>query len=72
MGVCIKCGNRILFTVSEGTIVKYLEPSMELAAKYNLSNYLKQTLEITKMRIESTFGKDKERQEGLVKWFEAA
>lgn len=69
IGVCVKCGNRILFTVSEGTIVKYLEPSMELAAKYNLSNYLKQTLEITKMRIESTFGKDKERQEGLVKWF---
>ena len=69
IGVCLKCGNRILFTVSEGTIVKYLEPSLELASKYNLSNYLKQTLEITKMRIESTFGKDKERQEGLVKWF---
>jgi len=69
IGVCVKCGNRLLFTVSEGTIVKYLEPSLELAAKYNLPNYLKQTLEITKMRIESIFGKDKEKQEGLVKWF---
>jgi len=69
IGVCVKCGNRLLFTVSEGTIVKYLEPSLELASKYNLPNYLKQTLEITKMRIESIFGKDKEKQEGLVKWF---
>jgi len=69
IGICTKCGNRLLFTVTEGSIVKYLEPSMELATKYNIPTYLKQSLELTKMRIESTFGKDKEKQEGLVKWF---
>ena len=31
--------------------------------------YLKQTLELTRRRIEGVFGKDKERQEGLGKWF---
>ncbi|MEK6951979.1 MAG: DNA polymerase II large subunit [Nanoarchaeota archaeon] len=67
-GQC-KCGGRLIFTISEGSIVKYLEPSLFLAERYNLPNYLKQTLELTKQRIESVFGKDKEKQEGLIKWF---
>ena len=67
-GQC-KCGGRLIFTVSEGSIVKYLEPSLFLAKRYNLPNYLKQTLELTKQRIESVFGKDKEKQKGLIDWF---
>ena len=69
IGKCLKCSGNIMFTVSEGSIVKYLEPSLELAEKYKLPSYLKQTLELTKQRIESIFGKDKEKQEGLTKWF---
>jgi len=69
LGVCSKCSGKIIFTVSEGTITKYLEPSLALAQKYNLPPYLRQTLELTKRRIESVFGKDAEKQEGLVKWF---
>ncbi len=69
VGKCMKCGGRIIFTVSEGSITKYLEPSLQLAQKYNLSPYLKQNLELTKMRIESIFGRDAEKQEGLGKWF---
>nr|MBI4156171.1 hypothetical protein [Candidatus Woesearchaeota archaeon] len=68
-GNCVKCKGRIIFTVSEGSIVKYLEPSIELAEKYDLPLYLKQTLELTKKRIESVFGKEKEVQRDLVKWF---
>ncbi len=68
-GKCLKCGGRIIFTIAEGSIVKYLEPSLELAKKYSLPKYLQQTLELTKRRIESVFGKDKDRQEGLQKWF---
>jgi len=64
-----KCGGKLIFTISEGSIVKYLEPSLFLAEKYHLPNYIKQTLEITKLRIESVFGKVKDRQEGLIKWF---
>ena len=58
-----------MFTISEGTITKYLDPSLELAKKYHLPLYLKQTLDLTKRRIESYFGKEEEKQEGLDKWF---
>jgi DNA polymerase II large subunit len=69
IGKCTKCGGRIIFTVSEGSIIKYLEPSISIANKYNVPVYLKQTLELTKRRIEGVFGKEKEKQEGLGKWF---
>jgi DNA polymerase II large subunit len=68
-GSCLKCGGRIIFTVSEGSIIKYLEPSLSLAEKFNLSPYLQQSLDLTKMMIESVFGREKEKQEGLGKWF---
>ena len=67
-GKC-SCGGRIIFTVSEGSVVKYLEPALSLAEKYNVSTYLKQSLQITKRMIESIFGKEKEKQENLGKWF---
>lgn len=69
IGKCLKCGGRIIFTVSEGSVVKYLGPSISLAEKYSVSPYLKQSLELVRRRIEGVFGKDKERQEGLGKWF---
>jgi len=68
IGRC-KCGGRIIFTISEGSVVKYLEPSLFLAEKYNLPTYLKQNLELTKRRIESVFGKEKDKQKGLRDWF---
>ena len=68
-GKCLKCKGRLLFTVAEGSIVKYVDPSLELAEKYALPPYLNQVLQITKKRIESIFGRDAEKQEGLVKWF---
>ena len=68
-GVCTKCGGKIIFTVSEGTIIKYLEPSLSLAEKFNLPPYLQQSLDLTKIMVESIFGKEKEKQEGLGKWF---
>ena len=58
-----------MFTVSEGSIVKYLEPAISLSDKYNLPAYLKQVLELTKDRVEGVFGRDKEKQEGLGRWF---
>ena len=49
--------------------MKYLRPTISLAEKYNLSAYLKQTIEIVQRRIEGSFGKDKEKQTGLGAWF---
>jgi DNA polymerase II large subunit len=69
-GKCLKCNTgKIIFTISEGSIVKYLEPTISLGEKFNIPTYLKQTIDLTKRRIEEYFGKDEERQEGLGKWF---
>jgi len=69
IGKCTACGGRLIFTISEGSVVKYLGASLELAQKYNVPAYLKQTIELTKERVDSVFGKDKEVQEGLSKFF---
>jgi DNA polymerase II large subunit len=64
-----KCGGRILFTISQGSIIKYMAPSIYLAEKYALPAYLIQTIELTKNRIDSVFGKELDKQEALGKWF---
>ena len=69
VGKCTKCNGKIIFTISEGSIIKYLEPAISLAEKYNLPSYLKQNLELTKRGVESLFGREKEKQEGLGRWF---
>ncbi|MBU2638525.1 MAG: DNA polymerase II large subunit [Nanoarchaeota archaeon] len=68
-GHCLKCGGKIIFTISHGSVIKYVEPVDDLIRKYNVPAYLRQTVEITKKRIDSVFGRDAERQEGLNKWF---
>ena len=54
-----------MFTISEGSVYKYLEPTISLANKYNVSAYLKQTIELLKVRCEGVFGKEAEKQTGL-------
>ncbi|MBN1275200.1 DNA polymerase II large subunit [Candidatus Woesearchaeota archaeon] len=67
-GRCSSCGGKVIFTISEGSVTKYLEPSLLLAEKYDLDAYLRQTLELTRVRVESYFGKEKEKQTGLAGW----
>lgn len=68
-GICTKCGGKIIFTINEGGIKKYLEPALELAERYNLSTYIKQNLQILKDNIDSIFGKELEKQETIERWF---
>ena len=68
-GICPKCRGKIIFTIHEGGIKKYMELATELSIKYNLSPYLKQSLELTQRYIDAVFGKEAERQEALEKWF---
>lgn len=63
------CGGRIIFTISEGSVVKYLTPAESLVQAYNLDTYLAQTIELTRRRIEEVFGRDPEKQLGLGEWF---
>ncbi|MBN2421306.1 DNA polymerase II large subunit [Candidatus Woesearchaeota archaeon] len=69
VGRCTKCGGRLIFTISEGTIVKYLEPSISLAENYNCDDYIKDSLYLIKFRLDQMFGHDKEKQIGLGAWF---
>jgi DNA polymerase II large subunit len=68
-GKCTKCGGRIIFTISEGSILKYMQPALELARNYKVSDYLLENLELNEMYIQSIFGKEKDKQEALGKWF---
>lgn len=68
-GKCIHCSGKIIFTISEGSIIKYLEPAMQLAKKYHVSPYIQQCLELVKRYIEGIFGRDIEKQQDLEKWF---
>ncbi len=68
-GICPVCKGKLIFTIHEGGIKKYLEPALNLAKSYNLSKYLQQTLELVKGYIDSIFGKELEKQEAISKWF---
>jgi DNA polymerase II large subunit len=69
VGKCTKCGGRLLFTISEGSVTKYLLHILFLAEQYNLPPYSQQSIELLNQRVESVFGKDPEKQENLGKWF---
>jgi DNA polymerase II large subunit len=68
-GVCTRCNGKIIFTISEGSIRKYLEHAIFLAEKYGIPAYTRQSLALAKLYIESIFGKDSEKQESIAKYF---
>lgn len=65
VGKCTKCGGRLLFTISEGSVLKYMQPALNLARTYNVSPYLLESLELTELYIQSVFGREKEKQTTL-------
>ncbi|MFA5406077.1 MAG: DNA polymerase II large subunit [Candidatus Nanoarchaeia archaeon] len=69
IGKCLKCGGKILLTVSRGTVVKYLEPSIKLADEFNVDPYLKQCLKILKNRVDGMFGWETDKQTELDSFF---
>jgi DNA polymerase II large subunit len=69
-GKCEKCGNsKLIFTIAYGSIVKYLEPALDLTKEFDVPLYVIQDLELTKKYIESIFGKETEKQENMDRWF---
>jgi DNA polymerase II large subunit len=68
IGNCTACRGKIVFTISEGSVVKYLQSSITLAKTYGITGYLEQDLQLLQRKVEDLFGKDKETQEGLGKW----
>ena len=69
-GRCEKCGNiKLIYTISYGSIIKYLEPALDLIKNFDVPSYIEQDLALTKKYIESIFGKDIEKQESIERWF---
>ncbi|MDP4038993.1 MAG: DNA polymerase II large subunit [Candidatus Pacearchaeota archaeon] len=62
LGKCVSCGGRLIFTISEGSILKYMQAALDLARNYGVGAYLLENLEIVEKDIHSIFGKEKEKQ----------
>jgi len=69
MGKCTRCGGKLLFTISEGSVTKYLAHTLFLSSQYKLPPYSKQAIDLLKQRIDSVFGKDPEKQADLSAFF---
>ena len=58
---------KVLLTISEGTIKKYMQPSKDIIDSYEISPYKRQEVQILNRTIQSLFGKAN-RQSGLKKF----
>ncbi|MDO8840808.1 DNA-directed DNA polymerase II large subunit [Methanocalculus sp.] len=63
-GKC-RCGNKIIATVSEGSVKKYLAASLSICDQFTVSEYTKQRIAVIDAAINSTFGEEKKLQLGL-------
>ena len=69
-GRCTHCRNpSINFTISEGSIKKYVGHSFNIIKSYKIDPYIAECVELTNLRIEGVFGKEKEKQKSLTKFF---
>jgi len=64
-GTCPKCGGRVILTVHEGAVKKYLEVSQRVAEEYDVSSYTKQRIELVGYDISSLFENDRSKQMDL-------
>ena len=51
----IRCNNKLILTVSEGSVKKYLNIARDISSAYDISEYIKQRIEIMSKSIESMF-----------------
>lgn len=70
IGKCSNCGlPSINFTISEGSVKKYIDPSFEIVENFDIDSYIVEVLELTQLRLEGVFGKEKEQQKSLNDYF---
>jgi DNA polymerase II large subunit len=69
-GKCTKCGNpKLLFTINQASVTKYMTLSLDLANKYKVDPYVVETIQLLNIMCESLFGKEREKQLGLNDFF---
>ncbi len=64
-GKCRKCNGKLLLTINKGGIEKYLKLSQSMVARFHLSDYLKQRLELVEKEIHSIFTDEHVKQFSL-------
>ncbi|RLF59121.1 MAG: DNA polymerase II large subunit [Thermoplasmata archaeon] len=64
-GVCRTCGGKLILTVHEKSVKKYLEISKEIADRYNIPSYARQRINLVEKNIDSLFSSDKIRKTKL-------
>ncbi len=57
-----KCGNKLISTISKGSVIKYLSLAKRLVQKYTVSEYLSNRIFTLSDEIELVFGKNKDDQ----------
>ena len=64
-GNCKKCDGKLILTVHEKSVKKYLEISKDISEKYNMSTYAVQRIKLVEKSIDSLFMSDKIRKTKL-------
>ncbi len=59
LGKCNKCNGKLILTVHEKSVKKYLEISKEIGEKYQIPSYAKQRIKLVEKSINSLFMSDK-------------
>lgn len=69
-GYCTNCNvGKVIFTVSPGSVTKYVDYCVDMEKDYEFDPYFSQTIKLMKLAIDSVFGKEKEIQTGLGAFF---
>ncbi|HLE54269.1 MAG TPA: DNA polymerase II large subunit [Thermoplasmata archaeon] len=58
-GRCVACGGNLTLTVHESSVKKYLEISKRISTQFEVSNYLRQRIDLIEEAIASLFTSDK-------------
>ncbi len=58
-GKCLACGGNLTLTVHESSVKKYLEISKKISSQFEVSNYLRQRIDLIEEAITSLFTNDK-------------
>jgi len=58
-GRCVECGGNLTLTVHESSVKKYLEVSKKISQQFEVSNYLRQRIDLIEEAITSLFTSDR-------------
>lgn len=65
VGKCTKCGGPLILTIAQGSVRKYLDVAKNIIREYELSDYLRQRLDLAEAEIDSVFQNDRKEQKSL-------